>query len=144
MLGDRPAIIVHGRSDALIQPNHTSRAYYGRNQSVDGAHSQLRYYEVTNAQHFDAFNNLVAGYSERFVPLHHYFIKALDLMHDHLRRGKGKDLPPSQVIFTTPRGKNEQNSVPPINEARNLPPIATNPAPKARISFNKGKLIIPG
>jgi hypothetical protein len=37
MLGDRPAIVVHGRSDVLIQPNHTARSYYGRNKSVDGA-----------------------------------------------------------------------------------------------------------
>jgi hydroxybutyrate-dimer hydrolase len=144
MLGDRPAIIVHGRSDALIQPNHTARAYYGRNKSVDNARSRLRYYEVTNAQHFDAFNRLFAGYSERFVPLHYYFIKALDLMYDHLRDRRGKDLPPSQVIFTTPRGKDEQGHVPPINEGHNLPPIATNPAPGARIAFEGGKLVIPG
>ena len=59
--------------------------------------SGLRYYEVTNAQHLDAFNAF-AGFDSRFVPLHHYFIQALDLMYDHLKNGT--PLPPSQVIHT--------------------------------------------
>ncbi len=82
-----PTIIVHGRSDALIAPNHSSRAYYGLNRLRDGRTRPTRYYEVTNAQHLDAFNSL-PGYSERFVPLHKYFIDALDLMWAHLTAGR--------------------------------------------------------
>ena len=49
-----PTIILHGRSDALIAPNHSSRAYYGLNRLREGAGAPTRYYEVTNAQHLDA------------------------------------------------------------------------------------------
>jgi len=35
-LRGKPAIIVHGRSDALVPVNHSSRAYYGTNQFVEG------------------------------------------------------------------------------------------------------------
>jgi hydroxybutyrate-dimer hydrolase len=38
--------------------------------------------------------------TERFVPLHFYLLHALDLMYDHLR--KGKALPPSQVMSAAP------------------------------------------
>ena len=37
-----------------------------------------------------------------FIPLHRYFIQAMDLMYAHLRNGR--PLPPSQVVHTTPRG----------------------------------------
>ena len=95
-----PTIILHGRSDALIAPNHSSRAYYGLNRLRDGGNAPTRYYEVTNAQHLDAFNAL-PGYSDRFIPLHKYFVDALDLMWAHLTAGAA--LPPSQVVATTPR-----------------------------------------
>ncbi len=100
-LGGLPAVVVTGRADAILPPNHTSRAYVGLNRVVEGAASGLRYYEVTNAQHLDAFNAF-AGFDTSLVPLHHYYIQALDLMYDHLRHGT--ELPPSQVIHTTPRG----------------------------------------
>jgi hydroxybutyrate-dimer hydrolase len=45
-----------GRNDGVLPPNFTGRAYYGLNQTVEGASSGLRYYEVTNAQHLDSFN----------------------------------------------------------------------------------------
>src|SRR6266545_1336168 len=54
-LKNTPAIVVHGRSDALVPVNHSSRAYYANNQATARGASQLRYIEVTNAQHFDAF-----------------------------------------------------------------------------------------
>jgi hydroxybutyrate-dimer hydrolase len=41
-LHGKPAIILHGRSDALLAPNHTSRAYYGRNKVVERDNSQVR------------------------------------------------------------------------------------------------------
>ncbi len=119
-LGGRPAIIVHGRSDALLPTNHTSRPYAALNRFVEGIGSKLTYVEVTNAQHFDAFIPF-PGYSTRFVPLHYYFTQAMNLLYDHLRNGT--PLPPSQVVRTTPRA----TAVTPIGLA-NVPSISQAPA----------------
>ncbi len=133
-----PAVIVTGRADAIIPPNHASRAYYGLNQRVEGSDSRLRYYEITNAQHLDAFNAF-AGFDNRFVPLHHYFNRALDLMFAHLK-GDLASLPPSQVVETIPRG-GAPGAAPMIVEATNLPPIAA--APAKPIVFTGSALQIP-
>ncbi|MFC5523376.1 D-(-)-3-hydroxybutyrate oligomer hydrolase [Polaromonas jejuensis] len=140
-LHGKPAVIVHGRSDTLEPVNHTSRPYYGINQLVEGAASKLRYYEVTNAQHFDAFigNAAFAGYDTRLVPLHVYLGRALDLMLAHLR--SGTPLPPSQVVRTMPRG-GTPGAAPAITAA-NVPPIAVNPAGNNTIGFASGVLSIP-
>jgi hydroxybutyrate-dimer hydrolase len=120
-LRGKPSIILHGRADALVPVNHTSRPYFGLNRIAD-ANPRLSYIEVTNAQHFEAFLGL-AGYNTRFIPLHHYSIQALNLMYNHLRNPAANPLPPSQVVRTTPRGA----GAPPINEAMHLPPISANP-----------------
>ncbi len=130
-----PTVYATGRSDAILALNHTSRAYVGLNRLVERRRSNLRYYEVTNAQHLDVLNG-VPGFNERFIPLHHYFIQALDLMYEHLKHGTR--LPPSQVIRTTPRG----TGAPQITLA-NLPPIEQVPDPGARIRFQGGVLRIP-
>ena len=137
----KPAIIVHGRSDTLEPVNHTSRPYYGNNQLVEGSHSKLRYYEVTNAQHFDAFigNAAFAGYDTRLVPLHVYLVRALDLMLANLR--SGTPLPPSQVVRTVPRG-GTPGAAPAITAA-NVPNIAATPASADAINFAGGVLTIP-
>lgn len=122
-LGGRPALFVTGRSDAILPPNHTSRAYYGLSQLVEGANGGLRYYEVTNAQHLDVLNG-IAGFNDKFIPLHYYFIQALNLMYEHLTDGAA--LPPSQVVHTVPRGA----GAPPITLA-NLPDIAAAPGADA-------------
>ena len=80
-----PAVIVTGRNDGILPPNFTSRAYFGLNNVVDGSTSTLRYYEVTNAQHLDTFNEF-PGYNDKYIPLHRYFNQAMDLMYDHLRQ----------------------------------------------------------
>ena len=134
-----PAIFVTGRSDAILPPNHSSRAYVGLNRLVEGAQTRLRYYEVTNAQHLDALNAF-PGFSDKFLPLHHYFVLAMDLMFDHL--DSGRPLPPSQVVRTTPRGVAGDGSVPPISLG-NLPPIEDSPDAGARIVFAEGELRIP-
>ncbi len=134
-LNGTPTLIVTGRSDAILPPNHTSRAYVGLNQLVEGGGSGLSYVEVLNAQHLDAFNAF-PGFNELFVPLHHYFIQVLDLMLDHLRNGT--PLPASQVVRTTPRGLD----APPIGLA-NLPPIAATPDPGSAITFTASTLRIP-
>ena len=140
-LRGKPALIVNGRADAVVAPNHASRAYYGRNQSVEGLESNLRYYEVTNAHHFDAWNGLFPPLAERFVPLHFYLVRALDLMYDHLRGGQ--PLPPSQVIHARPRGRTASGEVPPVEIGTHVPLIAEEPQPEARITFADNRLMIP-
>ena len=131
-----PTIILHGRDDALIAPNHSSRAYYGLNLLQDGRGSPTRYYEVTNAQHLDAFNSL-PGYSTRYIPLHYYFVEALDLMWAHLTQGTA--LPASQVVRTTPRAAATDTLT-----TANLPPIRAVPAAGEAITFKRRVLDVPG
>src|SRR5262245_38269796 len=130
-----PAVFVTGRNDGILPPNFTSRAYFGLNNVVEGSRSSLRYYEVTNAHHLDSFNQF-AGYNDKYIPLHRYFIQAMDLMYAHLR--SGQPLPPSQVVHTTPRGP----GAPPITAA-NVPPIASVPSAGALITFAGGQERIP-
>jgi len=130
-----PAIFVTGRNDGILPPNHTSRAYFGLNQIVEGKQSRLHYYEVTNAHHLDSFNQF-AGYNSAYVPLHRYFIQAMDLMYDHLRNGR--KLPQSQVVHTTPRGA----GAPPITPA-NVPPISDTPLSSDLITFASAHVRIP-
>jgi hydroxybutyrate-dimer hydrolase len=130
-----PAIFVTGRNDGILPPNFTSRAYFGLNNVVEGSLSRLRYYEVTNAHHLDSFNQF-PGYNVMFVPLHRYFIEAMDLMYDHLRHGR--PLPPSQVVHTTPRGVGAPAITP-----GNVPPVADAPPPSAQITFTGAQVNIP-
>ncbi len=141
-LRGRPAIIVHGRADALIPVNHTSRPYTALNKRVEGPRSRLSYVEVTNAQHFDAFIGLptvLPGYDTRYVPLHLYLFRALDAMWDHLRYGK--PLPPSQVVRTVPRGGTPGAA--PALTAAHVPPIAAQPAPGDAITLRGHTLHVP-
>ena len=133
-LRGKPAIIVHGRADTLVPPAFTSRPYFGLNKIVEGAASKLSYIEVTNAQHFDAFidNAALPGYDSMFVPLHYYFIQAMDRMYAHLTTGAA--LPPSQVVRTTPRG-GTPGQAPQITTA-NVPAIAQTPAAADLITFS--------
>ena len=129
-LQGKPALIVHGRSDTLIPVAMTSRPYFGLNKMVEGRSSKLSYIEVTNAQHFDAFLGF-PGYGARLVPLHRYFIQAMDLMYAHLR--SGAPLPGSQVVRTVPRGQ-VGTVVNPITLA-NVPAIKPSPDAADSISF---------
>jgi hydroxybutyrate-dimer hydrolase len=107
---------------------------------VEGAQSNLRYYEITNAHHLDVFNKDVfaafgSTFHQMFVPLHHYLFEALDLMYDHLK--DGTTLPPSQVIHTVPRGAGG----PPLAPV-NVPPVAAAPGANA-ITFDGNVLTVP-
>ena len=126
---------MHGRADTLVPPAFTSRPYFGLNKIVEGAASKLSYIEVTNAQHFDAFidNAALPGYDSMFVPLHYYFIQAMDRMYAHLTTGAA--LPPSQVVRTTPRG-GTPGQAPQITTA-NVPAIAQTPAAANLITFSE-------
>ena len=143
-LKNTPTIVVQGRSDALVPVNHSSRAYYASNQARAPGVTQLRYIEVTNAQHFDAFLpappvGSFPGYNSRYVPLHVYLIRSLDWMYDHLT--KGKPLPQSQVVRTTPRG-GTPGAAPSITSA-NVPPIQAVPAAGDLITFSRDTLFVP-
>lgn len=129
-----PAIAVHSRNDGVVPPNHSTRAYYGVNQIVEGKKSNLRYYEVTNANHLDAFIPFFPGFQERFIPLHYYFDQAVSIMYDHLKNGT--PLPPSQVVRTVPRGEDPDGTIPDITLA-NVPPILENPDDADRIALIK-------
>lgn len=147
-LRGKPAVFVTGRQDAILPPNHTSRAYVGLNRLVEGPETGLRYYEVLNAHHLDALTILDVTFnaplfSDKLIPLHHYLFQALDVMFDHLKNGT--PLPPSQVVRTVPRGATGPTlaDVPPLDEAVNLPAIDADPDAADRIVFSGGILRIP-
>ena len=129
-LQGKPAIIVHGRDDTLVPVSFTSRPYFGLNKIVEGSRSKLTYIEVANAQHFDAFLGF-PGYNARLLPLHRYYIQAMDLIYANLKIGAA--LPASQVVRTTPRGLTGAVANP-ITSA-NVPPIVTAPAAADQITF---------
>ena len=137
-LGGKPAIVVHGRSDTLIPVNFSSRPYVLRNSQVEGAGSKLRYVEVANGQHFDAFLGF-PGYDSRFVPMHLYFIRAMDAMWATLK--DGAPLPASQVVRATPRG-GSPGAVPAITAA-NVPAIVATPAAGNAITISGSTLQVP-
>lgn len=134
-LRGKPTVIVHGRADTLVPVNFSSRPYYAYAKRRAGRESALSYIEVTNAQHFDSFLGF-PGYSDRFVPLHVYFNRALDALYAHLTTGA--PLPPSQVVRTTPRGA----GAPLITEA-NVPEWSLAPRFRDRIRLNWPTLIVP-
>jgi hydroxybutyrate-dimer hydrolase len=139
-LNGKPALIVHGRADALLPVSHTSRPYTALNRKVEGWRSRLSYIEVTNAQHFDGFIGLPAvlpGYDTRYVPLHVYLNRALDAMYAHLRHGA--KLPPSQVVRTVPRG-GTPGAAPAITAA-NVPAWSLQPAAADRIGVSADGVI---
>ena len=137
-LQSKPVIIIAGRSDALLPINHASRAYVAFNRATDGAASNVRYVEVTNAQHFDGFLGF-SGFDTRYVPLHVYFNRAMDAMFDNLKTGK--TLPPSQVVRTTARG-GVPGAAPAIAPG-NVPSFVAEPADSNRIGFSGTTLLIP-
>ena len=141
-LGGKPAVIVHGRNDALLPVNHTSRPYTALSLLADGTASKLSYIEVTNAQHFDGFIGLPAvlpGYDTRFVPLHLYLNRALDAVWAHLKSGTA--LPGSQVLRTTPRG-GTPGAAPALTTA-NVPAFAATPAAADAIRLSGTTLVVP-
>ncbi|MEK8032151.1 D-(-)-3-hydroxybutyrate oligomer hydrolase [Ideonella sp. DXS29W] len=136
-----PVLIVAGRNDALLPVNHAARAWFAKSQSGGAKAANVRYVEVTNAQHFDSFIalGLFLGYDTRYIPLHVYFNRAMDAMWAHLV--SGTPLPPSQVVRTVPRG-----GVPgaaPALTAAHVPPILQQPAAGDLIGFSANTLTIP-
>jgi hydroxybutyrate-dimer hydrolase len=139
-LRDKPTIMVAGRSDTLLPINQTSRAYFARLQANSAA-GKARYIEVENGNHFDSFidNALLPGYDARLIPLHYYYVQAMDRMWAYLTTGA--PLPDSQVVRTTPRG-GTPGAAPQITTA-NVPPIAATAAAANAITFANSTLSIP-
>ncbi len=136
-----PAIFATGRNDGVLPPNFTSRAYFGLNHLVEGQRSDLIYWEVLNAQHLDSFNGLPSfgtgpAFATTLIPLHRYYIAALNAMYAHLTTGA--PIPPSQVVRTTPRGP----AAPPLTAA-NVPLPSASPAAGDVITFSNGAVRIP-
>ena len=131
-LQGKPVVIVHGRSDALIPVNHNSRPYTALNKKAD-ANSKLRYYEVADANHFDA---LVGLYPRTLVPLHVYTLRALDLMYANLTTGAA--LPVSQVV----RAKARTSAAVALTDA-NVPLIAATPLAADQIAVTAGAIDVP-
>jgi len=123
-IADVPVLIVHGRADALIAVNHSSRPYVAAALQQGG---KLRYYEIEHAQHFDALLG-VPGMREHIVAIHPYFLAALEQAWLHLRTGAV--LTPSQVVRDQP-GE-------PITTAG----FSADPGADA-IAFSDGSLIVP-
>ncbi|WP_257386504.1 D-(-)-3-hydroxybutyrate oligomer hydrolase [Tahibacter caeni] len=93
-----PVLVVHGLDDGLI-PAAFSSAPYAAAAKAGGA--DLRYWQVRNAQHFDAFLGL-PQYGAAYLPLLPYVYRALDRVW--ARVDGGAELPADAVIATTPRG----------------------------------------
>ncbi|HJR72688.1 MAG TPA: 3-hydroxybutyrate oligomer hydrolase family protein [Luteimonas sp.] len=93
-----PVVVLHGTDDGLIPQAFTSLPYVAQ---AKAAGRDVRYWQVRNAQHFDAFLGL-PDYSARYVPMLPYVYAALDRVSAYLD-GKGR-LPEDATIATTPRG----------------------------------------
>jgi len=125
--------VVTGRADAVLQINHTSRAYSGAKFSIGYNCDNFRYYEITNAHHVDSFNSVYADEElcinpVTFAPLHCYYLQTLDNMVEHLN--SGTPLPESQVVR-------------PVEPERIIPSIQKNPAESDIIFYADGVLTIP-
>lgn len=133
-LHGRPAIIVNGRCDSIISPNHASRSYLGCNLVVEAEKSNLSYLELEHAQHLDAFNAL-PGFRERYVPLLPYVFRALSRMEEVLE-GEA-EVPPSQVVRTRTRKDGEA-----LGDGH-IPSALSKPDDSNRIFLREGVLEIP-
>lgn len=93
-----PVVVIHGTDDGLIPAAFSSAPYVAM---ANAAGADVRYWQVRNAQHFDAFLGL-PDYAARYLPLLPYVYEALDRVDAHL--DGNAPLPNSAVIATTPRG----------------------------------------
>ncbi len=134
--GGRPVIVLHGRLDALIPVNHSSRPWYAA-ALARAPRAELRYYEVAHGQHFDAFLGL-PGFATGYVPMQPYLLAAMDLMDARLRRGRA--LPPSQVLRSVPRAPGASGEAAPL-DAANLGEWQARPRAGERIELRDGAML---
>lgn len=93
-----PVFVVHGVDDGLVPMAFSSAPYVA---AAREAGRDVRFWQVRNAQHFDAFLGF-PQYGAQYVPLLPYVYRALDLAWAHVTTGDA--LPGDRVIETTPRG----------------------------------------
>lgn len=93
---DLPVVVIHGVDDGLVPAAFTSQPWVAKAQA---AGRDVRYWQVRNAQHFDAFLAL-PDYRARYVPLLPYVYAALDRVMAHL--DDPSPLPADAVIETAP------------------------------------------
>ncbi|HEY0662188.1 MAG TPA: 3-hydroxybutyrate oligomer hydrolase family protein [Lysobacter sp.] len=93
-----PVVVIHGTDDGLVPMAFTSAPYVAQ---AKAAGRDVRYWQVRNAQHFDAFLGL-PQYGAQYVPLLPYVYAAMDRVWAHLESGAA--LPGDAVIATAPRG----------------------------------------
>jgi hydroxybutyrate-dimer hydrolase len=92
-----PVVVIHGTDDGLVPQAFSSAPYVAMAQA---AGRDVRYWQVRNVQHFDAFLGF-PQYGAFYLPLLPYVYNALDRVDAHLD-GNGA-LPADAVIATTPR-----------------------------------------
>ena len=83
--GPAGAWCIHGSDDGLIPPAFSSAPYVKQAQA---AGRDVRYWQVRNAQHFDAFLGL-PDYGARYLPMLPYVYAALDRCRATPRRRRG-------------------------------------------------------
>ncbi|MCI4567176.1 D-(-)-3-hydroxybutyrate oligomer hydrolase [Lysobacter sp. CFH 32150] len=93
-----PVVVIHGLDDGLVPAAFNSAPYVAKAKAAD---RDVRYWQVRNAQHFDAFLGF-PQYGAQYLPLLPYIYAALDRVWAHLEDGSA--LPADAVIETTPRG----------------------------------------
>jgi hydroxybutyrate-dimer hydrolase len=94
-----PVVVLHGTDDGLVPPAFSSAPYVA---AAKAAGRDVRYWQVRNAQHFDAFLAL-PEYGARYLPLLPYVYAALDRVDAHLD-DPDIQLPSDAVIASVPRG----------------------------------------
>ena len=91
-------LVVHGRDDGLVPVAFTSRPYVAAARANGAA---IAYWDLPNAQHFDAFLG-VPAFGARYVPLLPYAYAAMDQVYAHVV--EGAPAPRDRVFATKPRG----------------------------------------
>lgn len=92
-----PVVVIHGMDDNMVPQAFSSGPWVAAAQS---AGRDVRYWQVRNAQHFDAFLAL-PDYRARYVPLLPYVYAALDRVAAHLD-DPSQPLPVDAVIEPRP------------------------------------------
>ncbi len=92
-----PVVVIHGMDDGLVPMAFSSAPYVAQ---AKAAGRDVRYWQVRNAQHLDAFLAL-PDYAARYVPLLPYVYAALDRVWAHLDVGTA--LPANALIDARPR-----------------------------------------
>ncbi|HWI23645.1 MAG TPA: 3-hydroxybutyrate oligomer hydrolase family protein, partial [Lysobacter sp.] len=94
-----PVVVIHGTDDGLVPPAFSSAPYVAM---AKASGRDVAYWQVRNAQHFDAFLAL-PDYGARYVPLLPYVYAALDRVSAHLDDASAP-LPADAEIAAAARG----------------------------------------